>query len=329
MSLVLVTGATGLVGNNVVRLLLERGESVRALVRDGADPRPLEGLPVDLACGDVRDCEAVRAACQNVTAIVHAAGLVHIGRTGLERHRAVNVQGTIHVADAACDTGVRMIYVSSVDALGLGSADQPADELAPLSKQVLCPYVVTKREAEAAVLQRVEKGLDAVIVNPGFMLGPWDWKPSSGRMLLGVAAGKCWFAPRGVNSYCHVVDVAAGILAALDHGRSGQRYILAGQSLSYLEAWTQMAEVSGGRKPICRAGPLMMILAGVWGDMRARLTGSEGDVNSASVAMSRLPKYYSSARAEAELGYRTRSLREAANDAWNWLREYGYVSSSE
>ena len=113
-SVTLVTGATGLVGNNVVRMLLGRGEAVRVLAREGCDPRPLAGLPVEVALGDVRNCESVRGACRGVTRVVHAAGHVHIGWTGLALQRAINVEGTRHVAAAAHEAGARMVDRKSV-----------------------------------------------------------------------------------------------------------------------------------------------------------------------------------------------------------------------
>jgi dihydroflavonol-4-reductase len=325
MALVLVTGATGLVGNNVVRLLLDRENSVRVLVRDGSDPRPLDGLNVDTLHGDIRDTAAICSACEGVSTVIHCAAHVHIGWTDLELQREINVHGTVQVADAARQAGARLIHVSSVDALGLGTRDHPADEETPLTRSVPCPYVITKREAESEVLQRVAEGLDAVIVNPGYMLGPWDWKPSSGRMLLGVARGGTFISPRGVNAVCDVRDIADGILAAVERGKTGRRYILSGESLSYLELWRIMADVTGARRPICRSGPLFMLAVGAWGDLRTRFTGREGDVNSASVAMSSLARYYSSARAEAELGYRSRPPHESVADAWDWFQRYGYV----
>src|SRR6476646_10824238 len=199
---ILVTGATGFVGNNVVRLLLQRGHRVRVLVRESADERPLARLSVEIVAGDVRDQSAVERAAQGVNGVIHAAGMVHIGWKKGEEQRAINVEGTRNVASAARRTGVRMVYVSSIDALGVGSLDMPSDENTPLNGEICCAYVTTKREAEQLVLEEVAQGLDAVIVNPGFMLGPWDWKPSSGKMLLKMAAGWGLLAPPGSNSYC-------------------------------------------------------------------------------------------------------------------------------
>ena len=322
--LTLVTGATGLVGNNVVRLLLERGGRVRVLQRKSADPRPLAGLDVEFASGDVRDAEAVRAACQGAECVIHAAARVHIGWTGLEEQRAVNVEGTRHVLAACRETGARLVHVSTVDCMACGSRAAPADEETPLNAHVPCPYVVTKREAEQLVLQHARDGLNAVIVNPAYMLGPWDWKPSSGRMLLAVARGQGKFAPPGGNDFCDVREVAAGILAAAERGGLGRRYILGGEALSYLEAWRLFAEVTGGPPPIKQVRPWLTLTVGGLGSLWGKLSGREPDLNLAAARISLLEHHFCSTRAIHELGYRLAPARQAAEAAWAWFKENGY-----
>src|SRR5690606_37215061 len=128
--------------------------------------------------------------------IVHAAASVHIGWTGIKEARAINVEGTRNVASAALAAGAKMVHVSSIDALGAWKPGAPPiDEETPAVGGVLCPYVITKREAEQVVFDLVRKGLHASIVNPGFMIGPYDWKPSSGKLLLSVARGWGLFVP--------------------------------------------------------------------------------------------------------------------------------------
>jgi dihydroflavonol-4-reductase len=322
---VLVTGATGLVGNNVVRALLDQGQAVRVLVRESGDPRPLAGLTVEIAPGDVRDAASVQRACAGVSAVIHAAAIVHIGWSGREQQRAVNVEGTRHVAAAARQVAARLVHVSSVDALGLGRRGQPADEDAPRGGEILCPYVVTKRDAEQVVQEQVAQGLDAVIVNPGFLLGPWDWKPSSGRMLLQIACKFAPLAPTGGGTLCDIRDVTRGILAALERGQRGRNYVLGGHNLTYQAMWQLFADVTGGKPPWFRAGPLMRVLGGRGGDLWGKLTGREPDLNSAAVAMSSQFHYYSSARAQAELGYQLRPARETVEAAWQWFQDHGYA----
>jgi dihydroflavonol-4-reductase len=167
--------------------------------------------------------------------------------------------------------------------------------------------------------------LDAVIVNPGFMLGPWDWKPSSGRMLLEVATRFTPLAPTGGLTSCDVRDVVDGLLAACEKAPTGRQYILAGENLTYQQIWNLFAEVSGGSKPWFRAGPLLRFLGGHGGDLWGRLTGREPDLNSAGVRVTCQFHYYSSARAAAELGYHPRPFRQSVVDAWAWFIEHGYV----
>jgi len=164
-------------------------------------------------------------------------------------------------------------------------------------------------------------------VNPAFMLGPWDWKPSSGRMLVEVAAGRGWLAPRGTVSLCDVRDVAAAIVTALQQGRIGQRYALAGTSMTYLDAWRMFADLTGARRPLCNAGPIALRVSGWAGDLWGAASGSEPAVNSRAIELAKVPKYYSSQRAQMELNYTCRDVRETIHDAWMWFRAQKYLPS--
>jgi dihydroflavonol-4-reductase len=321
---ILVTGATGLLGNNVVRLLLAREERVRVLVREAADPRPLEGLDLEITRGDVRDEASVRAASKGAKAIIHAAAWVQLGWRKLDLARDINVRGTCHVADAAREAGIRLIHVSTTDALAHGSLDQPADEETP-GEKLSSSYVITKREAEREVLNRVAGGLDAVIVNPCFLIGPWDWKPSSGRMLLEIAQRNAPIAPRGCISICDPRDVAAGMLSALERGQSGRRYILAGENMTYFDAWKRFAALTGRRGPIKKMSRIVAWLGGTAGDLWERCTGRDSLINSAAIGLGNSFHCYSSRRAAEELGYRSRPADESIRDAWEWFVAHGYV----
>lgn len=323
----LITGATGLVGHNAVRQLVARGRPVRALIRGGnarADAA-FAGLPVARFPGGLDDEATLQAAVDGADAVIHAAAFVHCGWRHLGEMRHVNVEGTRRVARAARRAGARLVHVSSVDAIGLHADGRPADEETPAGGMPECPYVVTKREAEAAVLEEVALGLDAVIVNPVYMIGPWDWKPSSGRMLLEVGAGRGAFAPPGSNDFVDVRDVVNGILAALDRGRTGRRYILGGHGLSYLDAWRTFARVTGRMQPLGMAPRPIVRLAGWVGDVAGLFRDREPAVNSAATTMSMLPHNFSSRRAEAELGYTFRPFEETVQDAWTWFIDRGYA----
>jgi dihydroflavonol-4-reductase len=324
----LVTGATGLLGNNLVRLLLSRGERVRVLVRDGFDPRTLAGLEVELARGDVRDAASVGAAVSGVERVYNSAGLVHIGRRRLEALRAVNATGAATVARVCRAAGVRMVQVSSVDALGFGTREDPADERRLPRDDLRVPYVLTKRAGDELVTRELEAGLDVVFVHPAYLLGPWDWKPSSGRMLLEVARGKAVAAPPGGNDFCHVEDVAQGVRAAGERAERGEHFILGGDALTYREAFDLFARVTGAVRPLLTAPGPLVLLAGLAGDLVGLLSGREPDVNSASALMSTLPHHFADRKARERLGYANRGAEAAAKDAWEWFLEHGYAPSS-
>jgi dihydroflavonol-4-reductase len=320
----LVTGATGLVGNNAVRTLIGRGERVRVLARKTSSKKPLEGLEVEIFYGDVREAEAVADACRGANLVIHSAAHVHWGWKGIDTHREVHVRGTRNVCEAALLAGAKLVHVSTRDTFGSGDKAHPADENSR-EGQIPSAYVITKREAEAVVLEYAERGLFAPMVNPTFMLGPWDWKPSSGKLLLAAAKRFTPMVPRGGNNFCDVRDVVDGILAAAERGQSGRRYLLGGDNLSYLEAWQVFAEVTGCRRPWMRMGPLMRIGIGRAGDLWGAITGNEPDLNSAALNAASRPNCCSSARAEEELGYRHRPFREAVEAAWSWFRQQGYA----
>ena len=318
----LVTGGTGLLGNNVVRSLVQDGHQVRVLLRNRRTDPSLDGLPVEIVEGDVLDVGRVLHAAKEVNYIVHSAADVHIGWRRWEQVRAINVNGTRNVAIAAMRASARMVHVSTVDTLAASDGGSPVDENAPVVCKVPCTYCVTKREAEQVVHQHVGEGLDAVIVHPGFMLGPYDWKPSSGRILQAVARGAGFFAPIGGMSGCDVRDVAAGIVSAATNGQTGRNYILAGENISYKDAWRLFAKVTGGPSPRIRMGPLVRLIAGRGGDLfNTFIPAAETDLNSAMIRMSSLLNYYSSSRARAELGYKTRPFEQAVTAAWQWMQQ--------
>ncbi len=143
-----------------------------------------------------------RQACRGVAAVIHCAAYVRIGWSQRSIYEAINVDGTQHVARACRAESIRLVHVSSTDVFGRCSLREPTGEDTPFAESPRVPYVETKRWAEAVVADEIKHGLDAVIVNPAFMLGPWDWKPSSGQLLLNVAAGRAILALRGWLSLC-------------------------------------------------------------------------------------------------------------------------------
>jgi dihydroflavonol-4-reductase len=185
-----------------------------------------------------------------------------------------------------------------------------------------CVYVVSKSEAEQVVREMLgSTDLDAVIIHPGFMLAPNDWKPSSGRMMLEVCKAPLVLAPSGGCSVCDARDVAAATVNAIEAGQRGHNYILAGENMSYQELFSSMLETCGQRRRAGRLGPWIGLVARAIDAAHRWLPLPEGDINGASLAMGSLNHYYSSARAERELGYKRRPLDETLRDTWSWLAQ--------
>lgn len=327
--MILVTGSTGLLGNSVVRELLQRGQSVRVYVRGSAARPELAGLNVDVFHGELDDKGALERAAAGCRAVIHSAAMIHIGFTRLDEARRANVQGSANVAAVCRTSGARLIYVSTVDTLPAAqSAAQPLCEHASGLAKTHCTYVVSKCEAEAEVEAACRAGLDGVIVHPGFMLGPYDWKPSSGAMMLAVYKAPAVVAPRGTASVCDARDVAAAIANAITAARSGQHYILAGENIGYPELCEHMLHIMQRNKRVFRMGPVIPAAAHLV-DAWTRLTGRrEGVFNGAAIAMGHLHHAYDSSKAQRELDYHRRPLDETLADAWAWLKAHFLTEGS-
>lgn len=323
--MIFVTGGTGLVGNCVIRELVSRGLPVRALCRSTTSRECFDGLDIDIVDGDLSDSQRISAAIQGCQTVIHSAAMIHIGWQRLEECREVNVEGTRRVVQACIENRAKLVYVSTVDTLPAASSINSVvseDQSSGVPKTA-CSYVLSKREAEQVVRDHVDKGeLDAVIIHPGFMLAPFDWKPSSGRMMIEVTRAPVAFAPSGGCSVCDARDVAFSIVEAIERGRCGQSYILAGENLSYRELWQHMLQVAGKSKRVSSPAWLLNSVARVLDLSMRVLPIREGDINGAVIAMGQLYHYYSSAKAQQELGYTNRPLVQTLEEAWAWLAQH-------
>lgn len=325
----LVTGANGFVGAAVVRALLDAGRPVRAFVRATSDRRNLEGLDAEIAEGDIRDPESLAAAMRGCRAVLHVAADYRLWVPDPDAMNATNVQGSLNVLDAAADAKVeRVVYTSSVATLGLRKDRGPADEETPVTlDDMIGAYKRSKFLAEQAVRQRAETlGLDVVTVNPSTPVGPGDIKPTpTGRIILDTALGKMpAFVDTGLN-LVHVDDVARGHLLALEKGHRGERYILGGRDMSLEHILALVAQHCGRPAPKVRLPHWFVVPVAVGSELAARLTRREPRVTLDGVRMSAKHMYFSSAKAERDLGYVWRDPAEAVTDAIDWFARNGYL----
>jgi len=327
----LVTGATGFVGSAVARALVQRGHDVRVLTRARSDRRNLAGLVAEEVEGDLLDAASLRRATQGCRYVFHVAADYRIWVPDPEAMLAANVGGTVELMRAAQAAGVeRVVYCSSVAALGLHKDGTPADETSPVNEDaVVGIYKKSKYRAEQAVLAMVrEAGLPAVIVNPAAPVGPRDLKPTpTGRMIADAAAGRLpAYVDTGLN-LVHVDDVAEGHILALERGRIGERYILGNENLTLAQVLALVAEVAGRRPPKVRLNRELLWPLAMACEAAARLTGITPLVTRDHLRMARKTMFFSNAKARAELGFAPRPAREAVADAVAWFRAAGMVPS--
>ncbi len=327
----LVTGATGFVGSAVMRQLLQRGETVRILTRPKADRRNITGYDVEIAEGDLCDPDSLDKAVKGCDALFHVAADYRLWVRDPKQMYSANVEGSRHLMEAAARANVtKVVYTSSVAVLGKVKNGQSADEqIATGLDQMIGHYKKSKYLAEEAVKEVGQTtGLPIVVVNPSTPIGPRDVKPTpTGQIIVQAASGKMpAFVDTGLN-IVHVDDVAQGHLHAFDKGQPGERYILGGENMSLRDILAMIAGLTD-RKPAKIALPhdLLWPLA-IGAELWARVSGQEPFVTVDGLRMSKHHMFFSSAKAEAALGYKARPAQRAIADAIAWFREAGYLSA--
>jgi dihydroflavonol-4-reductase len=324
---ILVTGAAGFVGAAVARALVADGHRVRALVRASSPRENLLGLDAAIVTADLLDAAAVAAACVGADAVMHVAADYRLWARDPEDIVRNNVEQTTNVMRGALAAGVaRVVYTSSVATLGFTRS--PADETDPLTPdRATGAYKRSKVVAERLVEAMVrDEGLPAVIVMPSTPIGPRDVRPTpTGRIIVEAATGKIpAFVDTGLN-LVHVDDVARGHLLALYRGVVGERYILGGQDVSLRTMLAEIAALTGRRAPTI-ALPRRALFPLAWGaEAVAWMTGREPFVTADALRMAGHHMYFTSAKAEAQLGYSARPYREALADALAWFGAAGML----
>ncbi|MFW5876435.1 MAG: NAD-dependent epimerase/dehydratase family protein [Myxococcota bacterium] len=328
-TMVAVTGASGRLGNVLVRALEQRGCTVRALVEPGVDSPPsLADTGAVRVPGSVTDRAAVDALVDGAAVVYHLAARVQLGPDRDGAIHAVNVGGTRHVMDACRRTGARLVHTSSHAALDRRPLSEPLDEGRPLALDNPCAYHRSKAEAEAGVLQASANGLDAVVVCPGTVVGPHDYGPSLiGRVMLDLYHGRVPALMEATSDYVDARDVAEGMIAAAQHGRRGERYLLTGEVLDIEGMASLLGTVTG------RPMPRMVLPMWVgWAlmpleNLHARVTRRDPLFTPGMLRSGVSNREVLHTKAARELGFAPRPARDAVTDAFAWFDAQGWLTS--
>lgn len=319
---VLVTGANGLLGANVVRELESRGREVRVMVRPQADLAVLKGTSAEIVNGDVLEPVTIHRALNCCDAVVHAAANTLQWPVNYQFYEPVNVTGTQNVLLSCRRNGIgRIVFVSTANAFGPGTREEPGTELSEFSGFRLgSGYVTSKFVAQQDALMEVEKHrTPVVIVNPAFMIGPYDARPSSGRIILMGLNQRIQFYPGGGKNFIHVRDAAVGVCNALDRGRIGECYLLANQNLPYNEFFGILNRVAGQRPVKVKLPSAAIHAAGLIGTLAEKFTGNPAPLDRVNARLLTMGNYYSGRKAVKELGLPQTPVETAIEDAIAWF----------
>ncbi len=324
----LVTGASGFVGSAVARRLGERGYRVRVLMRASSPRTNIVGFDCETVEGDMRDPASMRRAMEGARYLFHVAADYRLWARDPEEIVRNNRDGARAVMEAALDAGVdKIVYTSSVAALKPldGSA---ADETSRHTEQsAIGAYKRSKVVAERLVERMIaEQGLPAVIVSPSTPIGPRDVKPTpTGRIIVEAATGRMpAFVDTGLN-LVHVDDVAEGHLLALEKGKFGEAYILGGEDVSLKDMLAVIASLAGRKAPTLRLPRAPLYPLAYAAEAFARVTGREPFLTADALTMAKHRMFFSSSKAQRELGFSARPYARGIEDALTWFRKAGYV----
>jgi dihydroflavonol-4-reductase len=327
--LAFVTGATGFVGSHVARVLAEQGADLRLLVRSGSDPKNIEGLKADRVAGDLCDPASLEKAMAGCDVVFHVAADYRLWVRDPERMYRANVEGTRAILKAALQNGVRrVVYTSSVATMGFSSNGHVADENSPVSlENMIGPYKRSKFLAEEVAIEAGHSGMDVVVVNPSTPVGERDIRPTpTGRIILDFLKKKF---PAYVDTGLNLVDVtecAHGHVAALEKGRTGERYILGGENLTLKQILDELAAITGLPSPKVRVPYVVALATGVVDEiLTGRILKREPRATIDAVRMGRKKMFVSSNKAARELGWKIVPVDNALRCAVEWFRANGYA----
>jgi dihydroflavonol-4-reductase len=324
----LVTGASGFLGSHVARLLTERGENVRLLLRSTSQTKLIDGLPAERVEGDLRDPSSLDRALSGVRTVYHVAADYRLWARDPREIYESNVQGTRNLLDAASRARVeKFVYTSTVGTVAVPRPDALPDERVDSSLgEMIGAYKRSKWLAEQEAKRAAASGLPVVIVNPTTPVGPGDAKPTpTGRIIVDFLNGRMpAYVDTGLN-FVPVEDAAAGHLLAAERGRLGERYILGGENLTLKQALEILSRVSGRPAPRVRVPHALAMAAGYGDAALSLLLGREPRIPLEGVRMARHNMFVNSEKARVELGFSPGPVAAALERAVRWYESNGYV----
>lgn len=321
--MVLVTGANSLLAVNTIIELLNRGHKVKGLLRNIAS-FPLAPHPnLVLVKGDINDVESIKRAIKGCTKIIHIAALTDQCIPTYNAYKKVNIEGTKNILKIAIQNNIkRLVYVSTANAIGYGNINNPGNENLgmrhPFTKS---HYANSKAEAQEYLLKFANKNStpEIILVNPTFMLGKYDTKPSSGKIILMGYGKKIVFVPPGGKNFIHAADAAKGTANALENGKHGHAYLLAGENLTYYQFYQKVRQCTGQKQLFISLPKYSLLAIGFIGGILQK-TGIKTSVSLNNMRILTINNFYSNKKSVRELGMETAPIEEAITASIVWFK---------
>ena len=324
---ILVTGADGMLGNNLVRLLLIQGHVISVLIHPSSSSLTLEGLKIKKYFGDILKPETLTTAVAENEVIIHAAASTSVWPTRSEKVRRINIEGTQNVINAALRYNIeRFVYVGS--ASSVNNNGNPSGKYAfPFAKYQL-DYIDSKFEALKLVLEAVKtRRLPALAILPTFMIGPYDALVGSGRIVLNLANKKVKFIPNGGKNFIHVNDVASAIANSLTLGEIGRYYLACNENLTFHEFFNKAAKIMNQHEPRILVPDLLVKLIGLGGSIYGKVFRREPILTYSTARIACDKHFVLNSTAVTELNMPQTSIEIAIQDCYDWFEKNGYVKN--
>jgi dihydroflavonol-4-reductase len=323
-----ITGADGMLGSSICRELLKQGYEVKAMCLPGRNTSTLDGLQIEIVLGDILDKNFMRQELQGCMYIIHVAALTNVWPRRLQILREVNIQGTKNVMEVAEELNItRMVHIGTASSFGHGSKEYPGDESkAFIGWKYGMDYIDSKYIVQQMLLDHHAKtGFPIIIINPTFMIGPYDSGPTSGKMLIELFKGNVQGYSIGGKNFVCSMDVAQAVVNALTKGVPGQCYIAGNENLEYREFFMKACKTLNKKFKLKAIPPLFILLAGALSSFAARITGTPPKFSYGMAVIGNMKHFFSSSKARQELNMPQTPIEVGIEQCMEWFNANGYL----